>query len=156
MLETIREYAAERLDAANDVDAIRQAHAEWFLRLAEKSAEEWRGANGTRWLVRFNHEIGNLRAALAWGAEHDPVLALSAAAGAWLFWGQTERSPEGRRFIEETWDEKLRPIYGYVRCARSRPSRWRGATFPSWSTLRRSAWTLRGRPATRATRLQRC
>ena len=63
MLETIREYAAERLEASADLDELRQRHAEWFLALAEEAEPHLFGGDA-HWFDRLRAEHDNLRAAL--------------------------------------------------------------------------------------------
>ncbi|MEX0630251.1 MAG: adenylate/guanylate cyclase domain-containing protein [Chloroflexota bacterium] len=69
MLETIREFAAERLEASGEADEIRARHAQFFLALAEEAyphvrVESLRG--GRLWLDRLEGEVDNLRTALDW------------------------------------------------------------------------------------------
>ena len=65
MLETIREYAAERLEESDGAEELRRRHAEHFLALAEEAEPNLRGSPGG-WLDRLEHEHDNLRAALDW------------------------------------------------------------------------------------------
>jgi predicted ATPase len=66
MLETIREYAAERLEESGDVDELRRRHAAFFLALAERAEPELTGGEQHVWLDRLAAEHENLRAALDW------------------------------------------------------------------------------------------
>jgi predicted ATPase/DNA-binding XRE family transcriptional regulator len=68
MLETIREYALERLAArgSDEVEAVRRRHARHFLTLAEQAERELSGAESARWLNRLDAEYANLWAALEW------------------------------------------------------------------------------------------
>src|SRR5262249_44085340 len=66
MLETIREYALERLEGSGEAEALRQRHAAYFLDLAERAAPQLHRAEQQTWLVRIEAEHDNLRAALAW------------------------------------------------------------------------------------------
>jgi DNA-binding CsgD family transcriptional regulator/tetratricopeptide (TPR) repeat protein len=102
MLETIREFAQERLVASGEEASVRHAHAAWFLTLAE-AAESWTwgGATQKRWLDRLEVELPNLRTALAWfdqAGDADAVARLAAALG-W-YWHLRSHRAEGRAWLE--------------------------------------------------------
>jgi len=86
MLETIREYAGERLDADPDGDNVRRRHAGSFLDLAERAEPELTGADQGRWLDALEADHDNFRAAIAWAAEHDLNVALRMGGALWRFW----------------------------------------------------------------------
>jgi predicted ATPase/class 3 adenylate cyclase len=65
MLETIREYGLEQLDAAGEADPVRRRHADYFLALAEAAAPELFGRDQLVWLRRLDVAHGDLRAVLA-------------------------------------------------------------------------------------------
>jgi predicted ATPase len=67
MLETVREFAAERLAASGEEQIVRRRHAEYYLTFAELARGHLRGPNVRTWLDRFEAEHDNLRIALAWG-----------------------------------------------------------------------------------------
>src|SRR5262249_57187423 len=69
MLETIREFAAERLAGAADADPVRDAHARYYLTLAEQADEERRSAAMGDWVGRLARERANLHSALRWFLE---------------------------------------------------------------------------------------
>src|SRR5919106_6134891 len=71
MLETIREFAGERLDEQPDAEEIGRRHAGFFLDRAERAEPELTGADQARWLDALEADHDNLRAAIAWAAEHD-------------------------------------------------------------------------------------
>jgi predicted ATPase/DNA-binding XRE family transcriptional regulator len=88
MLATIREYAQERLAESGAEDAVRRAHAGYFLRLAEMAEPEIRGARQLAWSNRLAVELDNFRAALAWTQEDggSRQVGVSLAAALWWFW----------------------------------------------------------------------
>ncbi len=88
MLETIREYATERLAASGEEEATRHAHAGYYLRLAETAERRPDQAGQGGWLARLAAEQDNLRAALAWALARDADTALrlcGALVQGWLF-----------------------------------------------------------------------
>jgi len=99
MLETVREYAAERLTASGEADTVRRRHAACFVALAEEIAPRLRQANRFPWLPRLDAERDNLRAAQAWSrAETDGGEASLRLAGAlWYYWQLRGAFDEGRR-----------------------------------------------------------
>jgi predicted ATPase/class 3 adenylate cyclase/DNA-binding CsgD family transcriptional regulator len=102
MLETIHEYALERLQERGEAEATRRAHAEYFLALAEESEPELKGPDQVKWLERLEVEHDNLRAALSWalGGE-DSELGLRLASALSLFWEARGHFNEGVRWFEE-------------------------------------------------------
>jgi len=94
MLETVRQYALERLHAAGEADAARGRHAAHFIRLAEEAEPQVRGPEQDRWMGRFKQEHENIVSALAWCNESaaDPQLGLRLAAATGYYWGWN--SPE--------------------------------------------------------------
>jgi predicted ATPase/DNA-binding XRE family transcriptional regulator len=66
MLESIQEYAVERLAQTGDEERLRRVHAAYFLSLAEEADRELTGPRQMAWLTRLETEHGNLRAALGW------------------------------------------------------------------------------------------
>ncbi|HEV2712183.1 MAG TPA: adenylate/guanylate cyclase domain-containing protein [Gaiellaceae bacterium] len=100
MLETIREYASERLAASGEADELRRRHAEHFLALAEEAEPHLRGSPGD-WAQRLEREHDNLRGALEWFASSgDTQDALRLAGALWRFWYQSGYLSEGRRRLE--------------------------------------------------------
>jgi predicted ATPase len=114
MLETIREYALERLAASGETEVLRRRHAECFLALAETAEPQFHGSDQRLWLDRIEIEHDNLRAALAWSLEGQratpqspddqlrSALGLRLAAALWQFWDRRGYAPEGRRWLERT------------------------------------------------------
>jgi predicted ATPase/DNA-binding CsgD family transcriptional regulator len=101
MLETVREYAAERLDHLAGADRVRAAHAAFFLVLVETGRPRTGGLATKEWLERVEVEHNNIRAALAWHREHDPSAALRLAASMAAFWSLRGHHTEGRQRLAE-------------------------------------------------------
>lgn len=76
MLETIRQYAREKLDESDESQAVRERHLDFFLQLSEQAEPKLKGPEQIRWLDRLESELDNLRAAWEWAIEHDLSLAL--------------------------------------------------------------------------------
>jgi predicted ATPase/class 3 adenylate cyclase len=98
MLETIREFALERLEESSEADARQWRHAEHFLDLAEEA--EAHLATGGAWLDRLDAEVDNLRSALDFATGREPQRALRAAAALDDFWFMRGRISEGRARLE--------------------------------------------------------
>jgi len=87
LLETIREYALERLRDGADWQEAHDRHAAYFLALAEPAPAELQGPGQLAWLDRLETEHGNLGAAMSWLTAQDqlePAIQLSWAT--WRFW----------------------------------------------------------------------
>lgn len=100
LLETIREYAAERLAASGEETTIRARHAAHFLALADAGAAALSGAGDAAALARLDGEIDNLRAALGWalgGGEGATALHLAGALA--RYWYTRGLWSEGRRWL---------------------------------------------------------
>jgi predicted ATPase/transcriptional regulator with XRE-family HTH domain len=70
MLYVVREYALERLEASGEAEALRRAHAAYYVAFAERIGPELRGSGMTEWLRRLDPEVDNFRAMLNWAADH--------------------------------------------------------------------------------------
>jgi predicted ATPase/DNA-binding CsgD family transcriptional regulator len=101
LLETIRQYAQDRLEASGVAETVRCQHAEYMLRLAEDAEAELRGANQVEWYARLETEHDNLRAALEWAISHCRGDIAARLGGAlWFFWYVRGRYHEGLRWLE--------------------------------------------------------
>lgn len=98
MLETVREYAAERLGAAPDRDDLRDRHARWFHELVKEAEPQLVGVEQRTWLDRLTAEHDNLRAALAY-LDRDRVARLGMATSLWRFWQARNHLTEGRSWL---------------------------------------------------------
>src|SRR5829696_7639284 len=100
MLETIHEFARERLQASGEGEEVRRVHAEYFLGLAEGAEPELRGAQQLACLERLEAEHDNMRAALTWSLENEPETALRLAGALARFWEMRSDISEGSRWLE--------------------------------------------------------
>jgi len=97
MLETIGEYAMERLARSGDESITRRAHAAYCLVLAEEVGTESSGEGPTGWLERFDLERENFRAALDWLTETGQAeWGLRLGAALFRYWESREHILEGR------------------------------------------------------------
>lgn len=101
-LETIREYALERLELSGEAEDVRQRHAQHFMGLAELAEQQLRAAEQSTWLDRLEVEHDNFRAALAWCQTQESELdaGLRLAAALWNFWEVRGHLNEGRHWLE--------------------------------------------------------
>jgi non-specific serine/threonine protein kinase len=100
MLETIREFAAERLQAVGEGEAIRRRHSEYFVRLGEE-AEPFLRHTAAEWVERVESDHDNIRAALDnLEASGDTALALRLAAAVWWIWSHQGLLVEGHTRLE--------------------------------------------------------
>jgi predicted ATPase/DNA-binding SARP family transcriptional activator len=111
MLETIREYAAERLELSQEASTLRSRHAEHFLALAEEAEANLVGVGShSEWLDRLERNHANFRAALDWlEASGDTGSALRLTAALWRFWDLKGHLMEGRRRLESALRADERP-----------------------------------------------
>ena len=102
MLETIREYALERLAASGEAEAVRRQHAIFFLRFSEEAEPKIRGAEHFLWRTRLEVEHDNLRAALRWTLEsQEAEMGMQLAFSLVAFWRASNQDREGRNWCEQ-------------------------------------------------------
>lgn len=102
LLETIRQFARERLDESGAGDAYRRRHAEHFLELAREAGRNIRGPDELLWWERIDTELDNLRQAMTWGLESDqPLIALQIAEAFWRFWWFKSTWGEGVSWLQQ-------------------------------------------------------
>lgn len=100
MLETIREYACERLTESPEAASLRRQHAQYYLALVEEGARYSHSATQVLWLDRLEQEHDNVRAALRWCADgRDTELGLRLAGALWSFWYIRGYVTEGRTHV---------------------------------------------------------
>jgi predicted ATPase/class 3 adenylate cyclase len=109
MFPTIREFLIEELTEHDELAAISDRHAAFYLALAEEAAPELHGDKQREWMDRLEREHDNLRAALEWASEKpDPETAVRLAFAMWRFWQQRGYLIEARHRLEallgKDWD----------------------------------------------------
>ena len=110
MLETIREFALERLGRDELQDLERRLTA-WFRRFAEAAEPELRGASQKDSYERIDAELPNIRIALATSLAVDGEDAAAIAAAVWRFWWHRGHLPEACAWLDRTLEVKaLRPV----------------------------------------------
>ncbi len=105
MLETIREYGLETLDASGERGAACLAHARYYLRLAEQADAHLFSRGEQRWAERLKQEHDNLRAAMQWSVEQEEDgqrrnIAWRLAGALGPFWIDYGYVAEGQQFVE--------------------------------------------------------
>ena len=97
MLETVRQYAQDRLREAGGWEETHRRHRDHFLALAEEAAPHLKGPEPTRWLDRLETEVSNLRVALEWRTDEPAVRLACALTRFWLVRGYLQ---EGGQWLE--------------------------------------------------------
>jgi predicted ATPase len=104
MLETVREYAADKLWLSGEEHALRRGHLRWCAQLAEDAEPQLIGAEQGEWQERLERDHANLRAALRWavqGDEAEVLCGLRLAGALWRFWDQRGYLGESRQQLEK-------------------------------------------------------
>ena len=107
MLETVREFVAEKLAARPDADQIGRRHAGYYQALAEQADRPLRGPGRSEWMERLQAEEGNLAAAVRWYLAHDPGPLPHMFRVLWLFWLQEDLEREAW-----SWAQQVLPAAG--------------------------------------------
>jgi predicted ATPase/DNA-binding CsgD family transcriptional regulator len=100
MLESVREYALERLADSGEQDAVQDRHLVWCLALAEATDTELQSVTPGAWLRRLEDEHDNIRAALAWAADRGETETGLRLAGALFWFWMFRHAGEGRSWLE--------------------------------------------------------
>lgn len=105
MLETVREFALERLTAAGEANRVRDRLLAWITAFVESIESRLAGFDQNRWLKRLDLEAGNIRSALAWAqTDGDPVTGLRLAADLGRYWEARSHLSEGRGYLRRLLD----------------------------------------------------
>jgi tetratricopeptide (TPR) repeat protein len=102
LLETVRQYARDRLRETDEAEALRERHRDWFLALAERAEPELWGESQSEWLERLEREHDNLRAAMAWtAAQGQGERGLRFGWALWSYWRWRGHWTEAREQLAE-------------------------------------------------------
>jgi predicted ATPase len=101
MLQTIQEYALERLEKRGEVDDLRRRHADYFAALGAHAEPKLRDRSQLDWLSCLELDEANLLAAATWSVDHELTeVPLRLAADLWRFWETRASLAEVRRLVE--------------------------------------------------------
>jgi DNA-binding CsgD family transcriptional regulator len=116
MLETIREFARELLLASGELERVQQAHAAYYIALAERAEPQLYHHQPRLWLARLEQEQENMRAALTFLAEHDERATLAHMVGTpgW-FWYMHGLLQEGQQWAMRALAAGIQSLPGNVR-----------------------------------------
>ena len=109
LLETVRQYARDKLLESDESVSLRDDHLNWFQGLAEEAEDEFHGPNQVEWLDRLEAEHDNIRAALEWSKEaiDNSEAGARLAAALWWFWYVRGYGSEGREWLEKVTSESM-------------------------------------------------
>src|SRR5439155_2719973 len=100
LLETVREFAADRLAESGELAWLSQTHAAYYVALAHRAEPHERGPDHLQWLARLEADHDNLRIGLGWCLEHDAPSALRLAASLTWFWITHGHFSLGQEWLE--------------------------------------------------------
>jgi predicted ATPase/class 3 adenylate cyclase len=130
MLETIREYAGERLTKSGEAEVMARRHTAHFLELAEQAEPDLWAQQTDVWLPRLDSEEANFRAALGWAiATEEAEIAVRLAGSLYPFWEIRARQGEARAWLTKALglDGAVPPSYrAKALVAAGRATAWHG------------------------------
>lgn len=102
LLESVRQYAAQKLEAAGEGPSVRNRHLQCFLQLVEEVEPKLKGKYQQLWLNWLETEVDNIRAALAWSLKSTQIeIGLRIASAVYLLWAIRGYVEEGARWLEQ-------------------------------------------------------
>jgi predicted ATPase len=109
LLETMREYALERLTERAETETSARRHADYFLGVAEQAESELLGPQQGAWYERLEADLDNFRAALAWSLAHEEAEAAARLAATLMpVWWSRGHGNEGLRWLETALERRSR------------------------------------------------
>ena len=101
LLETIRQYARDKLLEADESEKMRHWHLDFFLKFVEEAEPHFNSPSEMEWISRLEADADNLRVALEWATGNDVEIALRLGIALHLFWSRHGYEEEGRRMLRE-------------------------------------------------------
>jgi predicted ATPase/class 3 adenylate cyclase len=101
LLETIRQYARDKLLESGEVPTVRDLHLDTYLRLATEAELRLEGPQMLPVLDQLETELDNIRTAMEWALERNPQATLQLAASLPRFWASRGKLTEGRRWLDD-------------------------------------------------------
>jgi predicted ATPase len=105
LLETIRQYARDKLLESGEAAEVRNRHLAYHVQFAEEAEQHLYKIGALTWVTRLEAEYDNLRAAIEWGLDHDPLLVLRITGALPNFWYRRGYESEGIRWIHEAFEQ---------------------------------------------------
>jgi predicted ATPase/DNA-binding SARP family transcriptional activator len=113
-LETIRQFARERLIESGELKSMRTRHLKYLVRLAEEAEPALEGPAQMEWNARLHHERDNIRAALQWADQTDVEAGLILSSSLYLFWYSFDFR-EGKDWLNRFLQKPESPCYARAR-----------------------------------------
>jgi predicted ATPase/DNA-binding CsgD family transcriptional regulator len=102
LLDTVRDFCLERLAECGELESMNDAHARYYVGLAEEAFQHRDMPDLVSWAERMTAAHANVRAAIEWLQEHDAEAAVQLSGAMGWVWGARELLPEGRRLLDES------------------------------------------------------
>jgi non-specific serine/threonine protein kinase len=105
LLETVRQYARDKLMESGEAEQMRNRHLDYFVKLTENAEQELLEGSALPWITRLEAESDNLRAAFEWGMETNVTAVLMMAHFLQYFWYRRGYETEGRKWIGQALEQ---------------------------------------------------
>lgn len=106
MLETIREYALQKLDSSGEMKEVCLRHLLFFAKMVEEAERNFKGPNQANWYSRLDKELDNLRMAMTcFKGEEQADVRLRLNTGLWRYWKTRGNTSEGRRDLQQVLED---------------------------------------------------
>lgn len=112
MLDVVREFAFEMLEAAGETESLRQRHTDYFLDLAQTAEPLLQGAQSEVWLRRLEEDHDNLRAGMNWSLAKEPEKAIRLAVALRNYWLVKSHLTEGFGWLKAASESGFDPPAG--------------------------------------------